>query len=88
MISVDVKGGLAGAKAFLEALKIFACAESLGGVESLAESPAIMTHASLPEEARAALGITYGLVRLSIGLEGVEDLWADIEQALGRAIGV
>jgi cystathionine beta-lyase/cystathionine gamma-synthase len=47
-----------------------------------------MTHASLPEEARAALGITYGLVRLSIGLEGVEDLWADIEQALGRAIGV
>jgi cystathionine beta-lyase/cystathionine gamma-synthase len=86
MISFDIKGGLAAAKAFLESVRIFACAESLGGVESLAESPAIMTHASLPEEARAALGITYGLVRISVGLEGVDDLSADIEQALGRAV--
>lgn len=82
MISFDIKGGLNGAKTFLEKLQIFSCAESLGGVESLAESPAIMTHASVPEEARAALGISYGLVRLSIGLEAPGDLWADIEQAL------
>lgn len=82
MISFDIKSGLNGAKTFLEKLQIFSCAESLGGVESLAESPAIMTHASVPEEARAALGISYGLVRLSIGLEAPGDLWADIEQAL------
>ncbi len=82
MISFDIKGGLNGAKTFLEKLQIFSCAESLGGVESLAESPAIMTHASVPEEARAALGISYGLVRLSIGLEAPGDLWTDIEQAL------
>ena len=85
MISFELKGGLAVAKAFLEGLRIFACAESLGGVESLAEHPAIMTHASVPEEARAVLGISAGLVRLSVGLEGVDDLWADIEQALARA---
>lgn len=82
MISFDIKSGLNGAKTFLEKLQIFSCAESLGGVESLAESPAIMTHASVPEEARAALGISYGLVRLSIGLEAPGDLWADLEQAL------
>lgn len=82
MISFDIKSGLNGAKSFLEKVSIFSCAESLGGVESLAESPAIMTHASIPEEARAALGISYGLVRLSIGLEAPSDLWADIEQAL------
>lgn len=85
MISFDIKGGAGVAKTFLERLQIFSCAESLGGVESLAESPAIMTHASIPEEAREALGISSGLVRLSIGLESPADLWADIEQAL-RAV--
>ncbi|MFO0592531.1 MAG: cystathionine gamma-synthase [Polyangiaceae bacterium] len=83
MISVEVKGGLAGSRGFLERLNIFSCAESLGGVESLAEHPAIMTHASVPAEARAALGISDELVRLSIGVEGTEDLWNDIAQALG-----
>jgi len=82
MISLDVKGGLSAARGFLERMRIFACAESLGGVESLAEHPAIMTHASVPADARAVLGISDELVRLSIGVEAVEDLWADIEQAL------
>lgn len=82
MISVEIKGGLDVSRRMLERLRIFACAESLGGVESLAEHPAIMTHASVPEEARRALGISDGLVRLSVGLEGVDDLWADLEQAL------
>jgi cystathionine beta-lyase/cystathionine gamma-synthase len=83
MISVEVKGGLEASRSFLEKLRIFACAESLGGVESLAEHPAIMTHASVPPEARAALGISDELVRLSVGVEATEDLWADIAQALG-----
>jgi cystathionine gamma-synthase/cystathionine gamma-lyase len=85
MISFEIRGGLPAARAFLENLSIFACAESLGGVESLAEHPAIMTHASVPEEAREVLGIAGGLVRLSVGLEGVDDLWADIQQGLARA---
>lgn len=83
MISFEIDGGLARSRSFLERVRIFTCAESLGGVESLAEHPAIMTHASVPPEARAALGISDGLVRLSIGIEGTEDLWADIQQALG-----
>lgn len=82
MISVEIKGGIDVSRRMLERLRVFACAESLGGVESLAEHPAIMTHASVPEESRRALGISDGLVRLSVGLEGVEDLWGDIEQAL------
>jgi cystathionine gamma-synthase/cystathionine gamma-lyase len=81
MISFVVAGGLEEASRLLRRVQIFACAESLGGVESLAEHPAIMTHASLNESARRALGIADGLVRLSIGLEGVEDLWADLERA-------
>ncbi|HLM75297.1 MAG TPA: aminotransferase class I/II-fold pyridoxal phosphate-dependent enzyme [Polyangiaceae bacterium] len=85
MISFEIRGGLPAAKVFLESLSIFACAESLGGVESLAEHPAIMTHASVPEEAREKLGIAGGLVRLSIGLEGVDDLWGDIQHGLARA---
>jgi cystathionine gamma-lyase len=80
MISFEIKGGLAAATAFLKALDIFTCAESLGGVESLAEHPAIMTHASIPPEARAKLGIGDGLIRLSVGLEDAADLWADIER--------
>lgn len=83
MISLEVKGGLSASRSFLERLRIFSCAESLGGVESLAEHPAIMTHASVPPEARAALGISDELVRLSIGVEGTEDLWSDIAAALG-----
>jgi cystathionine gamma-synthase/cystathionine gamma-lyase len=82
MISFDLAGGLDAAVSFLKRLQIFSCAESLGGVESLAEHPAIMTHASVPAEARRALGIADGFVRLSIGLEAEEDLWADIERAL------
>ena len=64
---------------------IFACAESLGGVESLAEHPAIMTHASLPPEARRALGIGDGLIRLSVGLEDAGDLRADLERGFAAA---
>ena len=82
MISAELHGGLEGSAGFLKRLGIFACAESLGGVESLAEHPAIMTHASVPEASRRALGISDGLVRLSVGVEDVADLWADIEQAL------
>ena len=82
MISFDIDGGAARARAFLERLSIFVCAESLGGVESLAEHPASMTHASIPAEIRAKIGISDGLVRLSVGLEAVEDLWADIESGL------
>jgi cystathionine beta-lyase/cystathionine gamma-synthase len=66
----------------LKALKIFALAESLGGVESLAEHPALMTHASIPKEQRAKNGITDTLVRLSVGLEHIEDLWGDLSAAL------
>jgi cystathionine gamma-lyase len=85
MISVELKGGLPQAVAFLRALRIFTCAESLGGVESLAEHPALMTHASLPAEARRALGIGDGLVRLSVGLEDPADLVADLDHALSEA---
>ncbi|HVZ73881.1 MAG TPA: cystathionine gamma-synthase [Polyangia bacterium] len=70
------------ARQFLKSLRVFTCAESLGGVESLAEHPAIMTHASIPPERRRALGIDDGLVRLSVGIEHVDDLIADLEQAL------
>jgi cystathionine beta-lyase/cystathionine gamma-synthase len=82
MISVRLKGGLAEAKRFLERCRIFALAESLGGVESLVEHPAIMTHASLPADVRQQLGISDSLVRLSVGVEDVEDLAADLRQAL------
>ncbi|MCE2990642.1 MAG: PLP-dependent aspartate aminotransferase family protein [Nitrosomonadaceae bacterium] len=82
MISAVLKGGLEDSRQFLERLKIFVCAESLGGVESLAEHPAIMTHASIPAHIRAELGINDSLVRLSVGVEDVEDLKADIAQAL------
>jgi cystathionine gamma-lyase len=82
MISVVVRGGLAGATQLLEGTRIFCLAESLGGVESLIEHPAIMTHAAVPEEHRAALGIDDGLVRLSVGIEDLSDLIADLDQAL------
>ncbi len=82
MITATLSGGLDQARRFLERVEIFALAESLGGVESLIEHPAIMTHASIPPEVRAELGISDGLVRLSCGIEDVDDLIADLEQAL------
>ncbi|RRQ46514.1 cystathionine gamma-synthase [Chryseobacterium sp. SC28] len=82
MVSFTFKSGKKeDAIKFLENIKIFTLAESLGGVESLANLPALMTHASIPEEKRAALGITDDLVRLSVGIEDAEDLIADLEQA-------
>lgn len=82
IISMNIKGGLEKSKRFLEQTKIFALAESLGGVESLIEHPALMTHASLPKDRREAIGISDGLVRLSVGIESLDDLIEDIEQAL------
>ncbi len=83
MMTFDIKGGLEAARAFLKAVKVFACAESLGGVESLIEHPAIMTHASVPKENREKLGITDGLIRLSVGIEDAQDLVDDLKAALG-----
>jgi cystathionine beta-lyase/cystathionine gamma-synthase len=88
MISFELEGGIEHATAFLKALEVFVCAESLGGVESLAEHPAVMTHASLPAEAREALGIGDGLIRLSVGLEDLGDLPAELEAAFAAARGV
>ena len=82
MLSVRVKGGLDGAKRFCERLELFTLAESLGGVESLVNHPAIMTHASIPPARRAELGIADDLVRLSVGVETLEDLRADLDHAL------
>src|SRR5690242_4500459 len=82
MISFDIKGGLAEARRFLERVELFTLAESLGGVESLIEHPAIMTHASVPPEQRQALGIGDTLVRLSVGIEDIDDLIADLDHAL------
>ena len=83
MVTPILKGTLDDSRRFLERLKIFVCAESLGGVESLAEHPAIMTHASIPAHIRKSLGISDSLVRLSVGVEDLADLKADIEHALG-----
>ena len=80
MISFVIDGTLDDAKTFLMNLKIFALAESLGGVESLAEHPAIMTHASVPPEVRQELGIDDGLVRLSCGIEAMDDLIDDLKR--------
>ena len=82
MVTFVVSGGLSQAKKVLENLKIFTLAESLGGAESLAEHPAIMTHASIPKETREALGIDDGLIRLSVGIETAEDLINDLKSAL------
>lgn len=84
MISFDLRGDLAAARRFLEAVRVFTLAESLGGVESLIEHPAIMTHASVPAETRAKLGIADGFVRVSCGIEHVDDLLADLDQALAK----
>jgi cystathionine gamma-lyase len=82
MVTVFIKGELSDARQFLERCEIFALAESLGGVESLIEHPAIMTHASVPPEVRAELGISDTLIRLSVGVEDVEDLIAELDRAL------
>jgi len=86
MITVYLKGGIEESRAVLESTKLFACAESLGGVESLIEHPAIMTHASVPPEQRTALGITDNMIRLSVGIEDADDLIADLENAIGAAV--
>lgn len=85
VFSFYIKGSLANSTAFLKSLKVFALAESLGGYESLAELPSVMTHASVPAEDRKKLGITDSLIRLSVGLEEVDDLIADISNALQAA---
>ncbi|KAH0835053.1 Cys/Met metabolism PLP-dependent enzyme-domain-containing protein [Lanmaoa asiatica] len=87
MVSFRIRGGAAEANAFLTAARLFTLAESLGGVESLAEVPAQMTHSSIPEAERAALGIGENLIRLSVGVEETEDLVRDVEQALKAAVG-
>lgn len=84
MLSVYIKGGLAESRKFLEEVELFALAESLGGVESLIEHPAIMTHASVPVEERNKLGIADNFVRISVGVEDVEDLKADLSSALDQ----
>ena len=82
MITFFIRGGLPEARSFLEKVKVFTLAESLGGVESLIEHPAIMTHASIPAETRKTLGIHDNLIRISVGIEDLEDLRADLNQAL------
>ena len=82
MVTAVIEGGLPAARRFLERTQLFTLAESLGGVESLIEHPAIMTHASIPAEVRARLGIDDGLIRLSVGVEAADDLLADLGQAL------
>jgi cystathionine gamma-synthase/cystathionine gamma-lyase len=84
MVSFEVKGGLAEARRVVRRLKIFKIAESLGGVESLVELPAIMTHASIPREERMRAGLNDGLIRLSVGTEDLADLLADLKQGLSR----
>ena len=85
MLTFVIRGGLEAARAFLKTVRIFACAESLGGVESLIEHPAIMTHASVPKETREQLGIADGLIRVSCGIESADDLVADLERGFTAA---
>ncbi|MCG3128086.1 MAG: Cystathionine beta-lyase [Phycisphaerae bacterium] len=86
MVTCVLKDGLRAASRFMAATRLFACAESLGGVESLVNHPAIMTHASVPREIREQIGIVDGLVRLSVGIEDASDLIADLEQALRATV--
>ena len=85
MMTCVLRGGLPSARAMLKSLRLFACAESLGGVESLIEHPAIMTHASVPAETRKMLGIDDGFIRLSVGIENAQDLVDDLRQGLEKA---
>jgi cystathionine beta-lyase/cystathionine gamma-synthase len=82
MVSFELRGAVADAERVCARTRIFSCAESLGGVESLIEAPALMTHASIPAEVRKKSGLADGLIRLSVGIEDAEDLLADLEQAL------
>ena len=82
LIAFDV-GSLERARSVLNRVRLMSLAESLGGVETLISHPAIMTHASVPAERRAAIGITDGLIRISVGIEDIEDLREDLEHALG-----
>ena len=84
MLSFET-GSLEAARRVLEGARVFSLAESLGGVESLISHPATMTHASIPVEDRLRFGVTEGLVRLSVGVEDLEDLQADLDQALAKA---
>ena len=85
MISFELKGDLDAAVRFVKATNVFTLAESLGGVESLIELPAIMTHASVPPEIRHELGIVDGLIRLSVGIEHIDDLKSDLDAAFAAA---
>ena len=85
MVSFEINGGVEAVDSFLRNARVFSLAESLGGVDSLVEHPATMSHASMPEDFRESVGITDDLIRLSVGLEGVEDLTQDLEQALKRS---
>jgi cystathionine gamma-lyase len=87
MVSFVLRGDLAAAKRFVEATQVFTLAESLGGVESLIELPAIMTHASVPPDVRAEIGLPDGLIRLSVGVEDIADLRADLDRAFTAAAG-
>jgi cystathionine beta-lyase/cystathionine gamma-synthase len=82
MLSFEVAGGLERARSVLQRVHLFSLAESLGGVESLIGQPALMSHASMPDEVRKAQGIRDGLIRVSVGLEDLEDLREDLDQAL------
>lgn len=82
MITFFIKGGLEASRSFLEKAQLFRLAESLGGVESLIEHPAIMTHASVPKDVRESIGITDNLARVSVGIEDVDDLIKDLASAL------
>jgi len=84
MVSFELKGGLTAARVVVSSTRLFALAESLGGVESLIEAPALMTHASIPSELRRARGLADGLIRLSVGIEDPADLIADLDQALKK----
>ena len=84
VVSFELRGGIEGVNTFLRKLKVFSLAESLGGITSLAEHPATMSHASMPKDYREKVGITDGLIRLSVGLENIDDLTEDLEQALER----
>jgi len=86
MVSFRIRGGLEEAQRFFSAIRVFTLAESLGGVESLAELPALMTHSGIPPAERAILGIGDDLIRLSVGIEEGADLVWDIEQALREAV--
>ncbi|MBA7633968.1 Cystathionine beta-lyase [subsurface metagenome] len=85
VVSFEIEGGTEAANSFLRGVSIFSLAESLGGVDSLVEHPATMSHASMPEDVRRDVGITDGLIRLSVGLESIDDLIEDLEQALDHA---